>query len=177
MHAAPVQRTILSTRRIMVPPLTLCSYMKKGPNLRWSLIQCSGGDEGDRTPDLLTASQALSQLSYAPVRRSTIRELSRRCKGNFGKTFRGRGRRWDESAARTRGQGARDAGSGPRGAPRASRAPPLAGFRFHPTGRHPPNDHPAGAGPIIGANRAPADPAISKPCRFTGPGREPPSMP
>ena len=177
MHAAPVQRTILSTRRIMVPPLTLCAYMKKGPNLRWSLIQCSGGDEGDRTPDLLTASQALSQLSYAPVRRSTIRELGRRCKDNFGKTFRRRGRRWDESAARTRGQGTRDAGSGPRGAPRASRVPPLAGFRFHPTGRHPPNDHPAGAGPIIGADRAPADPAISKPCRFTGPGREPPSMP
>ncbi len=108
MHAAPVQRTILSTRRIMVPPLTLCAYMKKGPNLRWSLIQCSGGDEGDRTPDLLTASQALSQLSYAPVRRSTIRELPRRCKDNFGKTFgggegaqpgRGRGRRrpWDIS--------------------------------------------------------------------------------
>ena len=127
MHAAPVQRTILSTRRIMVPPLTLCAYMKKGPNLRWSLIQCSGGDEGDRTPDLLTASQALSQLSYAPVRRSTIRELPRRCKDNFGKTFRRRGRRWDESAARTRGQGTRDAGSGPRGAPRgpdpASRVP------------------------------------------------------
>ena len=74
----------------MVPPLTLCAYMKKGPNLRWSLIQCSGGDEGDRTPDLLTASQALSQLSYAPVRRSTIRELGRRCKDNFGKTFLGR---------------------------------------------------------------------------------------
>ncbi len=72
-----------------MPPLTLCAYMKKGPNLRWSLIQCSGGDEGDRTPDLLTASQALSQLSYAPVRRSTIRELGRRCKDNFGKTFRG----------------------------------------------------------------------------------------
>ena len=76
----------------MLPPLTLCSYMKKGPNLRWSLIQCSGGDEGDRTPDLLTASQALSQLSYAPVRRSTIRELGWRCKDIFGKTFRGRGR-------------------------------------------------------------------------------------
>ena len=72
----------------MVPPLTLCAYMKKGPNLRWSLIQCSGGDEGDRTPDLLTASQALSQLSYAPVRRSTIRELPRRCKDNFGKLSR-----------------------------------------------------------------------------------------
>ena len=68
-----------------MPPLTLCAYMKKGPNLRWSLIQCSGGDEGDRTPDLLTASQALSQLSYAPVRRSTIREHRRRCKDNFGK--------------------------------------------------------------------------------------------
>ena len=48
-----------------------------------------GGDEGDRTPDLLTASQALSQLSYAPVRRSTIRELPRRCKDNFGKTSAG----------------------------------------------------------------------------------------
>ena len=71
----------------MVPPLTLCAYMKKGSNLRWSLIQCSGGDEGDRTPDLLTASQALSQLSYAPVRKSTIRELGPRCKDNFGKTF------------------------------------------------------------------------------------------
>ena len=92
MHATPVQRTILSTRRIMVPPLTLCAYRKKGPNLRWSLIQCSGGDEGDRTPDLLTASQALSQLSYAPVRKSTIRELPRRCKDNFGKTFLGRRR-------------------------------------------------------------------------------------
>ena len=100
MHATPVQRTILSTRRIMVPPLTLCAYMKKGPNLRWSLIQCSGGDEGDRTPDLLTASQALSQLSYAPVRKSTIRELGRRCKDNFGKTFRGRGRR-SPAASRT----------------------------------------------------------------------------
>ena len=86
--------------------------MKKGPNLRWSLIQCSGGDEGDRTPDLLTASQALSQLSYAPVRRSTIRELGRRCKDNFGKTFGG----GDEDAGRARGRGARDArgGSGPR---------------------------------------------------------------
>ena len=63
--------------------------IKKGPNLRWSLIQCSGGDEGDRTPDLLTASQALSQLSYAPVRKSTIRELGRRCKDNFRKTFGG----------------------------------------------------------------------------------------
>ena len=118
------------------------SYYKKGHSIEWPYIH-DGGDEGDRTPDLLTASQALSQLSYAPVQRSTIRELGPRCKDIFGKTFRRRGCRWDESAARTRGQGTRDAGSGPRGAPRASRVPPLAGFRFHPTGRHPPNDHPA----------------------------------
>ena len=82
-----IQRTIFSIGRIMVLPLTLCAYMKKGPNLRWSLIQCSGGDEGDRTPDLLTASQALSQLSYAPVRKSTIRELLQGCKNNFEETF------------------------------------------------------------------------------------------
>ena len=101
----------------MVPPLTLCAYMKKGPNLRWSLIQCSGGDEGDRTPDLLTASQALSQLSYAPVRRNTIRELGRRCKDNFGKTF--------APAARGRGGEALRCPFRPRGrAPRAAALPP-----------------------------------------------------
>ena len=144
MRAAPVQRTILSTRRIMVPPLTLCAYMKKGPNLRWSLIQCSGGDEGDRTPDLLTASQALSQLSYAPVRRSTIRELGRRCKDNFGKTFRGRGRRSPAPAgpmrARARGVGALDARLSPRGAPRGRAAPPPPAYQAPP--RPPPGPPP-----------------------------------
>ena len=193
MHAAPVQRTILSTRRIMVPPLTLCAYMKKGPNLRWSLIQCSGGDEGDRTPDLLTASQALSQLSYAPVRRSTIRELPRRCKDNFGKYFAGGGDGAQPGRGCGRGngprspamplpaRGARPAGGGHAallsGALGTARVPPTAVFRFRGAGRHPPNGHPAGARPIIGTNRAPDHPAISKPCRFTGPGREPPGMP
>ena len=114
----------------MVPPLTLCAYMKKGPNLRWSLIQCSGGDEGDRTPDLLTASQALSQLSYAPVRRSTIRELPRRCKDNFGKYFAGGGEGGaarPRTRARERASKSRDAPSRPRGAPRGRRPrrPPL----------------------------------------------------
>ena len=37
-------------------------------------------------------------------------------------------------------------------------------------------DHLSGAGPIVGANRAPARPAIPKPCRFTGLGQQPPSM-
>ena len=109
--------------------------MKKGLRNTEGLNIHDGGDEGDRTPDLLTASQALSQLSYAPVRRSTIRELGRRCKEIFGK------------------------------------------FRSRGAGRHPPNGRLAGAGPITGADRAHAHPAISKPCRFTGPGREPTSMP
>ena len=87
---------------------------KKGPNLRWSLIQCSGGDEGDRTPDLLTASQALSQLSYAPVRRSIIRELPRRCKDNFGKysAARGTGMRPKRHTMPEIARGARPAGDG-----------------------------------------------------------------
>ena len=178
----------------MVPPLTLCAYMKKGPNLRWSLIQCSGGDEGDRTPDLLTASQALSQLSYAPVRRSTIRELPRRCKDNFGKTFAPRGVGTQPAADAGAGTGpeaprcpfplagTRPAGGGHAaallpGALGASRIPPSAVHRFRSAGRHPPNGRPAGGGPTIGSSRAPARPAISKPCRFTGPGREAPSMP
>ena len=45
---------------------------KKGHSIEWPCIH-DGGDEGDRTPDLLTASQALSQLSYAPVTRRYYR--------------------------------------------------------------------------------------------------------
>ena len=157
--------------------------MKKGPNLRWSLIQCSGGDEGDRTPDLLTASQALSQLSYAPVRRSTIRELPRRCKDIFGKTFAGAAPGARPGPKRPKGP----AGRAPRaegvaasrlsGALTRSRGTPSAAFRFRGAARHAPGGRSAGDGPIIGPGRASAHPAISKPCRITGPGREPPSMP
>ena len=119
----------------MLPPLTLCAYMKKGPNLRWSLIQCSGGDEGDRTPDLLTASQALSQLSYAPVRRSTIRELGRRCKDNFGKTFAPRG---------VGTQPAADAGAGT--GPEAPRCPFRLRGRAPRAAATPPPSSPAPSG-------------------------------
>ena len=35
--------------------------------LAHSLRECSGGDEGDRTPDLVHAKHALSQLSYTPI--------------------------------------------------------------------------------------------------------------
>ena len=172
--------------------------------MRWSLIQCSGGDEGDRTPDLLTASQALSQLSYAPVRKSTIRELPRRCKDNFGKTFRGagagvpRGRDGGGQCPRgrcgraPRASGPLDARLSPRGAPRGraaaappsfpapprtSRVPPSAAFRSRSAVRHAPGCYSTGDGPIIGADRAFAHSAISKPCRITGLDRGPPSMP
>ena len=47
--------------------------MKKGLRNTEGLCIHDGGDEGDRTPDLLTASKALSQLSYAPVTRRYYR--------------------------------------------------------------------------------------------------------
>ena len=47
------------------------------------LLIHDGGDEGDRTPDLLTASQALSQLSYAPVTRRYYRGSWRDAQGLF----------------------------------------------------------------------------------------------
>ena len=50
-----------------------CFGMKKGLRNSEGLCIHDGGDEGDRTPDLLTASQALSQLSYAPVTRRYYR--------------------------------------------------------------------------------------------------------
>ena len=154
----------------MLPPLTLCSYMKKGPNLRWSLIQCSGGDEGDRTPDLLTASQALSQLSYAPVRKSTIRELGRRCKDNFGKTFRGaqapesRGAATAETSARGADAPARPGRLGPSMPDQARGARPAGGRRRRRTpfrlrsGR--PRDFPPRNRPIYYVRPAPPEHAV-----------------
>ena len=152
----------------MVPPLTLYAYMKKGPILRWSLIECPGGDEGDRTPDLLTASQALSQLSYAPVRRSTIRELGRRCKDNFGKTFRGLGRRSPAGSRRRR-----PAPTGPMRARVQGVWAPRCPTK--PAGRAPRAGGAAGLPPIRLHSSRPRDPRHE-----TGPsttfGRHPPAM-
>ena len=50
-----------------------CFGIKKSLRNSEDLCIHDGGDEGDRTPDLLTASQALSQLSYAPVTRRYYR--------------------------------------------------------------------------------------------------------
>ena len=38
-----------------------------GPGPFWTLADECDGAKGDRTPDLLAASQTLSQLSYGPV--------------------------------------------------------------------------------------------------------------
>ena len=57
--------------------------MKKGPRNPEDLIIHDGGDEGDRTPDLLTASQALSQLSYAPVTGNYYRGMFTGMQGLF----------------------------------------------------------------------------------------------
>ena len=48
--------------------------------------ECSalyGGDEGDRTPDLLSARQALSQLSYIPTNRGDTAAPSLLGEGNY----------------------------------------------------------------------------------------------
>ena len=145
--------------------------------MRWSLIQCSGGDEGDRTPDLLTASQALSQLSYAPVRKSTIRELERRCKDKFGKLLPATGPAGGVPGATEKARGARPRGRRnarpPSSAPRTFRDPPSAVTGIRSAARHSRKDYPAAFGPIIGPDRASTRPATSKPCRITGPGRGP----
>ena len=55
--------------------LWIVAWTRMKKDLRFPEGFCihDGGDEGDRTPDLLTASQALSQLSYAPVTRRYYR--------------------------------------------------------------------------------------------------------
>ena len=57
--------------------------MKKGHRIVGGLFDSHGGDEGNRTPDLLTASQALSQLSYAPVTRRYYRGRSSGMQGRI----------------------------------------------------------------------------------------------
>ena len=42
-----------------------------------------GGDKGDRTPDLLIANQALSQLSYIPITEMIINQSPSQCKRFF----------------------------------------------------------------------------------------------
>ena len=62
-------------------------WHEKGLRNSEGLCIHDGGDEGDRTPDLLTASQALSQLSYAPVTRQYYRGRSSEMQEVFVETF------------------------------------------------------------------------------------------
>ena len=62
-------------------------WHEKGLRNSEGLYIHNGGDEGDRTPDLLTASQALSQLSYAPVTGSYYRGSWRGVQGVLLKLF------------------------------------------------------------------------------------------
>ena len=66
--------------------LLTAKFCKKGHSIEWPYIH-DGGDEGNRTPDLLTASQALSQLSYAPVTRQYYRGRSSEMQEVFVETF------------------------------------------------------------------------------------------
>ena len=52
----------------------------------------SGGAEGDRTPDLLTASQVLSQLSYCPESERDHMRMTQDCQREIGWSISTRGR-------------------------------------------------------------------------------------
>ena len=64
-HPFPRQRKSKTSKRYN-------DINKKDRRKTVSLSFLYGGDEGDRTPDLLHAMQALSQLSYAPVQRTVL---------------------------------------------------------------------------------------------------------
>ncbi len=62
-----------TTRFTILRIRCICSQKRKADGKTVSFSQTfDGGDEGDRTPDLLHAMQALSQLSYAPVQRTLL---------------------------------------------------------------------------------------------------------
>ena len=60
-----VHRTVCLTLAFEPRYLLLVCRMNTGI-VRWTIPVFIGGDNGARTRDLLTASQALSQLSYTP---------------------------------------------------------------------------------------------------------------
>ena len=51
----------------IIIPLIICNARAKNKACELARKPCFGGDEGDRTPYLLNAIQALSQVSYAPI--------------------------------------------------------------------------------------------------------------
>ena len=59
----------LTARRTILLLSTLKAYPELAHVLMFGDSGKFGGAEGDRTPDLMTASHALSQLSYGPMLR------------------------------------------------------------------------------------------------------------
>lgn len=45
----------------------ICNLSNKNCTLKYSFIVLFGGDDGDRTRDLIVANDTLSQLSYTPI--------------------------------------------------------------------------------------------------------------
>ena len=62
-----VHYLFLSIRQTIKAHIKAQLYLTKGFAFMQTL-EFLGGDEGNRTPDLLNANQALSHLSYAPIR-------------------------------------------------------------------------------------------------------------
>lgn len=64
------------SKTTLPPPEARRATLLPCPGLRQckAVIEGSGGDGGDRTPDLLIANQTLSQLSYAPTEMQIISE-------------------------------------------------------------------------------------------------------
>ena len=57
----------LCTAPSSIPLAPFCKQQTKKEALAFLQVLLSGGDEGDRTPYLLNAIQALSQVSYTPM--------------------------------------------------------------------------------------------------------------
>ena len=49
----------------------------------YGMTFCFGGDKRDRTADLMTASHALSQLSYTPIGSTILADSDSKCKSFF----------------------------------------------------------------------------------------------
>ena len=68
---------------ISAPRFQPCSSIKKGAPERPTPFHFPGGAEGDRTPGLMTASHALSQLSYSPKTVCSFNQSAFKCQYLF----------------------------------------------------------------------------------------------
>src|SRR5579863_2692169 len=64
VRRAPDHIELVCPMRFREPKVTLLSDCQLRNSSRWGMLGAPGGAREDRTPDLLHAMQALSQLSY-----------------------------------------------------------------------------------------------------------------